>query len=271
MKRYFSLAVPAVVAVSLMVSGFGAQGETAGAARPVAKGSPTAPADPTPRPEPTPKPEPAPEAAEATVDCAVLKCIALTFDDGPSPQYTPQVLQVLTRHHVPATFFMQGPSLKAYPDVAKQVADTPGMEIGNHSMTHPDLTGVSADRLTTEIVGAADLIEQTTGKRPSIMRPPYGSQNETVREAAGADGQAVILWDIDTLDWSSGDPVAVAKEVQDNAAPGAIALMHDVHAASPQALDGMVADLKNRGFTLVTVSELIGKPEPGELYEHGEA
>lgn len=254
MRRIAELVVPGAVGVLLMAGGLGLTGaEDAGAHAP----------DPTPA-APAPAPEP---PSDPVIDCAVLKCVALTFDDGPSAEHTEGVLQTLTDHEVPATFFMQGPNLTANPDIARKVAETPGMEIGNHTMTHPDLTGVTSGRLREEITGGADRIEEITGTRPTVMRPPYGLTNDAVAQAAREDDQSVILWDVDTEDWRGPEPGAVLDTVHEQVKPGSIVLMHDVHGAGPSALPEMIDGLKADGYTLVTVSELIGSPEPGTVYD----
>lgn len=266
MKSLLSLGVPAVAGVALVLSGLLAPAsETAGDP---AAGSTSAVTPQTPAPEPDAGENP--DAAGANqgpaVDCAVLKCLALTFDDGPNEATTPRLLETLSREQVPATFFMQGASIAVHPDTVRQVADTPGMEIATHSATHPDLTGVTSERLTRELVEPADQIEEVTGERPTLMRPPYGSENEAVREAAGVAGQAVILWSIDTLDWQTRDAAATAETTLAEAEPGAIALMHDIHPSTVDAVPEIVQGLKDEGYTLVTVSELLGQPEPGVAY-----
>lgn len=279
MKRILELAAPGLVGVLMMGAGVGVLPAGGSVQTEEAAPAPTPAAEPTPG-EPAPEEKPAdgeaggePEAETAAaapaIDCAVLKCVALTFDDGPSPEYTPRVLDTLVSEGVPGTFFMQGSNLKAYPEVAKQVAQTPGMEIANHTATHPDLTGVNDERLRAEIGGAADELEKITGKRPVALRPPYGLQDETVDKAAGEHGQAVVLWDVDTQDWQESDPAAINQTVTEQVQAGSIVLMHDIHASAPSALPQMVRSLKDQGYTLVTVSELFGSPEPGKVYENG--
>ena len=280
MKRILELMVPGLVGVLMMGAGVGVLPVGGAAQTEETLPTPTAPvAEPSSdvsasEEEPVDGKagdEPGIETAAAApaIDCAVLKCVALTFDDGPSPEYTPRVLDTLVSEGVPGTFFMQGSNLKAYPEVAKQVAQTPGMEIANHTATHPDLTGVNDERLRAEIGGAADDLERVTGKRPVALRPPYGLQDETVSKVAGELGQAVILWDVDTQDWQESDPAAINQTVTEEVQAGSVVLMHDIHASAPSALPQMVRSLKEQGYTLVTVSELFGKPEPGKVYENG--
>lgn len=249
------LAVPGVIGVMLMGVGIGVSD-------PVAETAPQAAAAGAPvvaAPEPAPAPGPA-------IDCAVLKCVALTFDDGPSPEHTEALLATLESAGVPATFFVQGVNVRAYPEIAKKIVETPGMEIANHSATHPDLTGVDDQRLHEEIVGNADAIEQATGVRPTLLRPPYGLEDADVERVARESGQGIVLWDIDTEDWRDPGPEGVAAAIHDQVRPGSIVLMHDVHASSPEAMPRVITELKQQGYTLVTVSELIGTVEPGTVY-----
>ncbi|WP_176451768.1 polysaccharide deacetylase family protein [Enemella dayhoffiae] len=225
--------------------------------------SPPPPAPPaTPAPPPGPVQQPAPGAK---VDCAKLKCIALTFDDGPSKD-TPRLLEMLTREQVVATFFQQGVNIRANPAITKQVADTPGMELGDHSMSHPNLAGAGKDKLNREIGGTHALLKQTTGRDVTVFRPPYGARNAAVDSAAASVGESVILWDVDTMDWKTRSASATRDAVRKQAHPGAIVLMHDIHPSTVNAVPGIITDLKGQGYTLVTVSQLLGGTSPGKVY-----
>ncbi|GAB3621998.1 hypothetical protein GCM10027418_00800 [Mariniluteicoccus endophyticus] len=194
-----------------------------------------------------------------------MKCVALTFDDGPGKD-TPKVLEALSSRGAVATFFMQGPSLKAYPDIAKQVGATPGMELGDHSWTHPQLTGLGRDGAEKQMRQTHDKIKELTGKDVSVMRPPYGARNASVDAAAKAVGESVILWDVDTMDWKSRNASAVRAEVKKQVRPGSIVLMHDIHASTVAAVPNVVDDLKAEGYVFVTVSQLLGGTTPGKVY-----
>lgn len=200
-----------------------------------------------------------------SVDCSQAKCIALTFDDGPGP-HTERLLTMLTSEGARATFFVQGPSLRANPGVARKVANTPGMEIGDHSASHPQLTQVGSSQLRREIVGNHATIKEITGKDVTVFRPPYGARNSSVDAMAAQAGESVILWDVDTMDWKTRSASATRQAVRTQASPGSIVLMHDIHGSTVDAVPGIIDDLKGQGYTLVTVTELLGGTTPGQVY-----
>lgn len=220
----------------------------------------------------TPSPTPAAESGRrvnpppaGAVDCSQVKCIALTFDDGPGP-HTERLLGMLTSKGARATFFMQGAMVRANPGVARRVANTPGMEVANHSSTHPQLTAVGSAQLRREIVGNHATIQEVTGRSATVFRPPYGARNGAVDAMAAEAGEAVILWDIDTLDWRTRSASATRKAVADQARAGSIVLMHDIHGSTVDAVPGIISDLQGQGYVLVTVSELLGGTTPGRVY-----
>lgn len=229
---------------------------------------PTEPSEPT-EPEPTePEPEPAePEPAEPQalpVDCRKVDCVALTFDDGPVRHTTSRLLDVLERAEAPATFFVLGTQAKAFPKVlARMTAD--GHEIGNHGWSHADMTRLSRTALRKQIVRTERAIEKATGQRPTLLRPPYGARDKTVDSVARKLGYAEVLWSVDTRDWAHHKPkktlAAAAK-----AKPGAIVLLHDIHADTVDAVPRLIKKLRKQGYTLVTVSELLGDTKPGKRY-----
>lgn len=200
-------------------------------------------------------------------DCTVLKCIALTFDDGPG-SYTPRLLDYLESARVKATFFLVGNRVDSYPTTIRRMKSL-GMEVGNHSWDHTDLTTLSSTAITWQLSTTQNAIAGITGARPTVMRPPYGAHTTTSDALAGQQGLAVILWNIDTLDWKYPDPARIRSVVVNNASRGAIVLMHDIHSTTVDAVPGIISDLKARGYTLVTVSELLGSPRPGVVYSRG--
>lgn len=199
------------------------------------------------------------------VDCATAKCIALTFDDGPGP-HTSRLLGMLSSKGARATFFLIGTSVSADPGTARQIANTPGMEIGNHSRTHPELNKVGSAQLRREIVGTHATIKDATGRDATVFRPPYGARNAAVDTMAAEAGEGVILWDVDTLDWKTRSATATRRAVAQEARPGSIVLMHDIHGSTVDAVPGIIDDLQNQGYVLVTVSELLGGTTPGRVY-----
>lgn len=239
-------------------------GKPGGSAKSAQPGGASASGKPTEQPA-APSAPVAQPAPGAKVDCSQLKCIALTFDDGPGKD-TPTLLRTLTDEQVVATFFMQGVNVKANQQTVRQVADTPGMEIGNHTTSHANLPGAGKDKLNREITRNDALLEQTTGRKVTLFRPPYGAHNASVDSVAAASGEAVVLWDVDTLDWKTKSTSATRDAVRKQAKPGSIVLMHDIHSTTVNAVPDIVRDLKAQGYTLVTVSQLLGDTAPGKVY-----
>ena len=181
------------------------------------------------------------------------KLVALTFDDGPS-EYTPDVLRILRRKHAKATFFELGQQVASYPSYARRVLAA-GHEIGNHSYDHDLLPGSSNIRHATKT------IERVTGFRPCLFRPPYGAVSSSLKRSAKDDRMKVVNWDVDTTDWKLPGSAAIRATIVGQARPGSIVLMHDgggPRGGTVDALSGAISGLRDRGFKLVTVSELLG-------------
>ncbi|WP_433433577.1 polysaccharide deacetylase family protein [Nonomuraea sp. CA-141351] len=199
-------------------------------------------------------------------DCSKLKCVALTFDDGPG-DYTDRLLDLLRQRDVRATFFVIGQMVAADKGgrMTRRIVDE-GHEIGNHTWSHPPLAGLSHEEVERQLQHTEDLVEKLTGVRMQVMRPPYGSTNHEVAAEARREGLAQILWSVDTLDWLNRVPSLVAKRAGE-AKPGAIVLMHDIHRTTVDAVPAVLDILQKKGYTFVTVSELYGKtPSPGRTY-----
>lgn len=215
-------------------------------------------------PHPLVVPPPAPGEPSPEVNCRKERCVALTFDDGPSARTTPRLLDILSAADAHATFFVLGSQAQAYPRLLRRVASD-GHEIGNHSWSHPDLTRISASSARKQIDRTSRVIEKITGLRPVLLRPPYGARNTKVDALARAGGYSEVLWSIDTRDWENHSPkkiVAAAKKAR----RGSIILMHDIHPDTVDAVPAVIAALRKKGFTLVTVSDLLGSPKPGKRY-----
>ena len=210
---------------------------------------------------------PTPTVARPAVDCTRRKCVALTFDDGPGP-FTAELVALLQQQRVPATFFLVGARVRQSPDLLA-VQSAAGMEVGNHSSNHSDLTKDTAATMTRDLTRTSDAINAVTGRDPTLLRPPYGARNRTVDRVGRQLRMAEILWDVDTLDWRYRDPVRVRRVAVASARPGSIILMHDIHRTTITAVPGIIVDLRRRGFVLVTVSQLLGgHPGPGRVYSH---
>lgn len=186
--------------------------------------------------------------------------IALTFDDGPHPRFTREILAILDEYGVTATFFFVGENVSYYSDTAREVARR-GHEIGNHTYTHPSAVKTGEQQLRQELRSCEEIIQSVTDTSPKLFRPPQGSWNTRVYEIAREQDYSVILWDIDTQDWADTPADKIASYVIENTKGGNIILMHDYHSGTcttTEALRLFLPVLLERGFRFVTVSELIG-------------
>lgn len=218
-------------------------------------------------PDPGAVPESPEVSPRSPVDCTQERCVALTFDDGPSATTTPELLDILAAEQVPVTFFVLGSQAQAFPElVAREVAD--GHEVGNHTWSHPDLSALSEDAVREEVTRTNDVVAEITGVRPTLLRPPYGATNQAVTDVAASLDMAQAMWSIDTVDWQHHDPAQTVAQAGE-ADSGAIVLMHDVHATTVDAVPEVITRLRGEGFTFVTVSELLGQTTPGETYSQG--
>ena len=208
-------------------------------------------ADPIPIPKPENKPIPKPD-----VDCKVVSCVALTFDDGPGDQ-TDRLLAALREKGVRATFFTIGKNVKANPGIVKKEA-AEGHSVGNHSWDHPQLTKLTPEELRKELKNTSDSIVEAGAPAPVLMRPPYGSSNAAVLKAIGENGMAETRWDVDTEDWKNKNAAVTTQRALAGARPGSVILMHDIHASSVDAVPGLIDQLRAKGYTLVTVPQLMG-------------
>ncbi len=190
-----------------------------------------------------------PESAEASDASAPM--VALTFDDGPS-LVTNRILDCLNQYGAKATFFVVGKNVKARPEIVKRAYNS-GMEIGNHTMSHPNLKTLGAESITAQLSGASDVIYSAIGTRPLLLRPPYGNYNKTVSDVCG---MPMILWSIDTLDWKTRNAESTVNAVLSEVKDGSVILMHDLYDATAAATEQIVPALIERGYRLVTVSEL---------------
>lgn len=215
---------------------------------------------------PQPPPPPPPAADAASPDCAAMACVALTFDDGPGPD-TGRLLDELAARGVHATFFVVGRQIAKQPGaVAREVAA--GHVVGNHTWDHAMLPGLSDEAVAAELDSASQAIVAAGAPAPTLARPPYGSLSPSVTQAFGSRGMAGVLWDVDTEDWKNRDAGATTERALAGAHPGAIILMHDIYPSTVDAVPGLVDALRARGFTLVTVPQLLGTPAAGAVYTH---
>ncbi len=181
------------------------------------------------------------------------KMVAITFDDGPHSTNTDKILDILSNYNAHATFFMLGENVVRYPDVVKIVYDK-GHEIGIHTWSHKELTKLSSNEIVNEVNKTASEIEKITGKRPILVRPPYGSVNDKVKNAIN---NPLILWDIDSLDWKSRDKAKIVPLVLNDVQDGDIILLHDIHSTTVPAVEEIVKYLVENDYQVVTVSDML--------------
>ncbi|QEK13431.1 polysaccharide deacetylase family protein [Crassaminicella thermophila] len=189
------------------------------------------------------------------------KVIALTFDDGPHPRFTPQILDLLKKYDAKATFFVLGRHVELYPTVIKR-AVAEGHEIGNHTYTHIDIKNTSLKKLQNEFEKTQNIIFSVTGIKPKIFRPPFGFCTEKVIKLANQNDCKIILWSNhqDSKDWSNPGVQKIIKKTLSNVENGDIILLHDYVEGPSQTIEALktiLPELKNRGYEFVTISKLI--------------
>jgi len=214
-----------------------------------------------------PAPPPPPPTNPSGVDCSVLQCIALTFDDGPGPQLA-GILSVLDLRKVKATFFLQGWRAAANPGAVATIAAA-GHVIGNHSYNHPHFKGKSVEYIDAQLQQADDIIVAAGAPKPTLMRPPYGDNPAALKMADADMGKVGVLWDVDPWDWNNPGPDKVIADVLTYTQRGSIILLHDMWPGTVDALLPIIDNLLAKGFVFVTVPELIGDQPPGTIISHG--
>lgn len=185
------------------------------------------------------------------------KAIALTFDDGPWPESTVKILDILKKNDIKATFFWVGRYLKTYPELGKKVA-TAGHAIGNHTWNHKYFK-YSQDAAAKEIDRTSSLIEEVTGIKMSMFRPPGGVLTNGLAHYAQKKKYAVVMWSVDSLDWRNSMQ-SLQENVLRQASSGGIVLMHDGggnRSKTVEALPNIIAELRKQGYKFVTVPELL--------------
>ncbi|HEY8423629.1 MAG TPA: polysaccharide deacetylase family protein [Clostridia bacterium] len=184
------------------------------------------------------------------------KKVAITFDAAWGADKTDELISILKENNVKATFFLVGFWAEKYSDKVKAL-DENGFEIGTHSNTHPNMANLSRAKMQLELEASINILQNITGKRPTLFRPPYGAYNNALIETAESLGLKTIQWDVDSLDWKDYSAQDIAQRVISRTQNGSIILMHNNGANTPQALKLIILGLKNKGFDFVCVSELI--------------
>jgi peptidoglycan-N-acetylglucosamine deacetylase len=199
------------------------------------------------------------------------KVIALTFDDGPNPFYTPQILVLLKEYGARATFFVTGMQVQKYPELAKRQVQE-GHELGNHMYSHPKISRLATDQIRQELAQTERSIIAATGQKPPLLfRPPGGYIDQTVVDVAKHAGYIVVLWSFhqDTQDWKRPGVRKIVRKVVDHANGDDIVLFHDHggnRGQTVRALKQILPSLQKQGYRFVTVSELLEEQNIRDLY-----
>jgi len=189
--------------------------------------------------------------------------IALTFDDGPHPRYTPEILDILKEYGVNATFFSVGSNAENYPALIKRIREE-GHELGNHTHNHFHVAKLSRDQLCADIESCQRVLERIGNVKIRLFRPPEGVCSEDVKSYCEQMGMTIVLWSVDTRDWAHTPVWEICENVRKNVKDGSIILMHDFigkNSPTPIALRRILPMLQELGYEFVTVSALLGEAE----------
>ncbi len=189
--------------------------------------------------------------------------VALTFDDGPHPRYTVQILNILKKYGISATFFAVGVNAETYPElIRREVAE--GHELGNHTYNHYHVAKLTDQALCADILSCSKTLERIGGQRITLFRPPEGICNDAVKSICTDGDLSIVLWSIDTRDWAHTPPKEICENIKRNVRDGSIILMHDFigkNSPTPDALCEIIPMLQRLGYEFVTVSQLIRETE----------
>lgn len=172
-------------------------------------------------------------------------------------EYLSPILATLKKHHVHASFFLEGRWVKNHPELAKMIASA-GHEVGNHSYTHPDMKKISNDLISQEIRRTNEVIKATTEQTPLWFAPPSGSIREDVVTIAASEKMGTVMWSVDTIDWKKPSPQELINRVMGKVHNGALILMHPTEATA-SALDTLILTIKDKGLEIDTVSTLLSE------------
>jgi len=190
------------------------------------------------------------------------KCVSLTFDAAWGNEDTQQLIDILGKYKVKATFFVVGEWVDKYPESVKALHDA-GHEVMSHSDDHAHFSKLSAGEIVANINNSNDKIEKVTGVRPTLFRAPYGEYDDNVIRTVNSMGIHTIQWDVDSLDWKDLSASEITKRVTSKVGPGSIVLFHNAALHTPEALLSIIEYLLSEGYSIVPVSEILLK---GEYY-----
>jgi peptidoglycan/xylan/chitin deacetylase (PgdA/CDA1 family) len=209
-----------------------------------------------------------------TVDCRKAKCVALTFDTGPSV-HTPEILGYLRQYHAHATFFTLGTQVMRYPSTARAMA-AQGNEMETLTWDHEILTSIGTADIRREITQGRDAVQKITGIRPTLLRPPQGRTSDAVTAICKQLGMAQVEWSATASDYATTDSALITSRILQQTKPDGIILLHDSTDSSnvgyngtAAAVPGILSGLEAQGYTFVTVAQLLapGTPQPGKVYK----
>lgn len=188
------------------------------------------------------------------------KKVSISFDAAWGNEQTQTLLDTLAKYKVKSTFFLVGDWVRNYPDDVKKIAKA-GHDVGNHSNTHPHMTELDVTGITSEIETCSKEIESLTGRRPTLFRPPYGDYNNNVVDTVMGMGMYCVQWDVDSLDWKNLSAEEMCSRIKNNIKNGSIVLMHNGAENTPQALPMIIECIRDLGYEIVPISELLPKGE----------
>lgn len=184
------------------------------------------------------------------------KVVSVTFDAAWGADDTGNLIEILDKYDVTATFFVVGDWVDKYPEAVKALSDA-GHEVMNHSNSHPHMTELSKDKMLQELNSCNDKIEAVTGVRPTLFRAPYGEYNDALVGAARSLGCYTIQWDVDSLDWKDLSATDINERVCKAVQSGSIVLFHNAAKHTPEALPSIIEYLLAQGYKIVPVSEIL--------------
>lgn len=196
------------------------------------------------------------------------KVVALTFDDGPYPPYTGEILDVLKENHILATFFVIGRNVEKHPELVQRIVDE-GHQVGNHTYDHVDLLKANRKTVEDEIDKTSNAVAAITGQAPRIVRPPHGFRDPVVMEVMAARGLKVVEWSVMSRDWVNPGVEAIVDRTVSKVKNGSVILLHDgdgvaqaaSRAQTVEATRRIIRELTAQGYKFVTVDEILAKPE----------
>ena len=184
------------------------------------------------------------------------KVLSISFDAAWGNEDTQQLIDILAKYNVKATFFVVGEWVDKYPESVKALHDA-GHEVMNHSNDHAHMTQLSQDQIIADVNACNDKIEAVTGVRPTLIRPPYGEYDDKVITAIRSMGMEPIQWDVDSLDWKDLSAGEITKRVVSKVQPGSIVLFHNAALHTPEALPGIIEALLQEGYSFVPISQIL--------------